>query len=228
MVRLLTKEAVLTEDIVIKSFKNGIKIVMNSEIPIEQLLTSICRRFADSRKFFGDSKLAIALEGRRLSDAEIEAVIQSIERNSDVTVTVVALKDRFFEKEMAQKKDDFYLEKSSDYLKVINGNVSPDSKVISEYGLFVTGDILEGATAECGGSMVVLGKIYGNAICGRKTGKKASIIAGGIENANISIGDISENFSIKKKKRFFSDKNEMIFVTVKNGELDAENFTGSI
>lgn len=201
---------------------------MNPDIPIEQLLTSICRKFADSKKFFGDAKLAIALEGRRLSDAEIEAVIQSIERNSGVIVTVVALKDRFFEKEMAQKKDDFYLEKSDDFLKIVNGNVTPDTKVTSCYGLMVTGDILEGASAECGGNLVVLGRIYGNASCGRKTGKKAYILTGGIENANISIGDVSENFSIKKKKRFFSDKNEMIVVTVKNGELDAANFTGSV
>ena len=71
---------------------------MNPDIPIEQLLTSICKKFAHSRKLFGNSDLAIALEGRRLSDDEIEAVIQSIERNSDVTVTVVALKDRFFER----------------------------------------------------------------------------------------------------------------------------------
>ncbi|MDY3991145.1 MAG: septum site-determining protein MinC [Lachnospiraceae bacterium] len=218
----------MSEDIVLKSYKNGLRLIMNPDIPIEQLLTSICRKFADSKKFFGDAKLAIALEGRRLSDAEIEAVIQSIERNSGVIVTVVALKDRFFEKEMAQKKDDFYLEKSDDFLKIVNGNVTPDTKVTSCYGLMVTGDILEGASAECGGNLVVLGRIYGNASCGRKTGKKAYILTGGIENANISIGDVSENFSIKKKKRFFSDKNEMIVVTVKNGELDAANFTGSV
>ena len=218
----------MSEDIVLKSYKNGLRLIMNPDIPIEQLLTSICHKFADSKKFFGDAKLAIALEGRRLSDAEIEAVIQSIERNSGVIVTVVAVEDRFFEKEMAQKKDDFYLEKSDDFLKIVNGNVTPDTKVTSCYGLMVTGDILEGASAECGGNLVVLGRIYGNASCGRKTGKKAYILTGGIENANISIGDVSENFSIKKKKRFFSDKNEMIVVTVKNGELDAANFTGSV
>lgn len=216
----------MSEDLVLKSFKNGIKLVMNPDIPIEQLLTSICRRFADSRKFFGDAKLAIALEGRRLSDAEIEAVIQSIERNSDVTVTVVALKDRFFEKQMAQKKDDFYMEKSNDFLKIVNDNVTPDNKVTSTYGLLITGDILEGATAECGGSIVVLGTIYGTACCGRKTGTRATVIAGGIEKATISIGDVSENFSARKKKKFFSDKNEMVIVTVEDGQLVPDGFKG--
>ena len=216
----------MTEDIILKNYKNGLKLIMNPDITIEQLLTSICRKFAHSRKLFGDSDLAIVLEGRKLTDAEIEAVIQSIERNSDVTVTVISTKDRFFEKEMAQKKDDFYFEKSDSFLKIVNGNVTPDEKVTSAYGLLVTGDILEGGTAECGGSLVCLGRIYGNASCGRRTGKKACIIASGIENANISIGDFSENFSIKKKKRFFSDRNDMIIVTVKDGELDASSFTG--
>ena len=216
----------MTEDIVLKSYKNGLRLIMNPDIPIEQLLTSICKKFAHSRKLFGNSDLAIALEGRRLSDDEIEAVIQSIERNSDVTVTVVALKDRFFEKEMAQKKDDFYFKKSDEFLKIVNGNVSPEDKVTSSYGLLVTGDILEGGTAECGGNLICLGQIYGNAICGRQTGKKACIIAAGIVNANISIGELSENFSIKKKKRFFSNRNDMIIVTVKDGELDASAFTG--
>jgi len=201
---------------------------MNPDIPIEQLLTSICRKFADSKRLFGDSKMAIALEGRRLSDEEIEAVIQSIERNCDATVTVIALKDRFFEKEMAQKKDNFYFEKSNEYLKIVNGDVSPEQRIASTYGVLVTGDILEGGSVECGGNLICLGNISGSATCGRRTGKAACVIAGGIENANITIGDVGENFSIKKKKRFFSNKNDMIIITLNNGELDAAPFTGSI
>lgn len=218
----------MSEDVVIKSMTHGITLVMNKDIPIDQLLISICEKFAKAKKFFGKATLALSLEGRDLSPEETEAVIQCIERNSDITISLIVSKDKVFEKEMSRKKDAFYFRKSADYLKIHNGNIEGGQKIISNYGLLVTGDIEEGGIAECGGSMVVLGTIRGRASAGRQIGKTAYIVASAIEEADISIASVRDNFSIKKKKKILSDKNEMITVTIDNGTLKASQFSGSI
>lgn len=218
----------MTEDVVIKSYSHGLTLVMNDKVPIEQLLISICKKFAGARKFFGEADMALALEGRTLSLAETEAVIQAIERNSGIHVNVVVTKDRMFEKEMTRKKDAFFFRKAADYLKLHTGNVASGDKVISSYGLLVTGDIESGGTCECAGSLVVLGTIKGSAHAGRETGSRSYIIAGGVEEADIAIGSVRETFGIRKKKRLLSSKNEMIMITVKDGELSPAQFSGSI
>lgn len=218
----------MTEDVVIKSYSHGITLVMNDAIPIEQLLISICKKFAGAKKFFGDADMALALEGRNLSLEETEAVIQAIERNSGIHVNVVVTKDRMFEKEMTRKKDAFFFQKTADYMKIYNGSVENGARVISNYGLLITGNVESGAACECGGSMVVLGTISGSVRCGRETGSRAYIIAGGIEEADVSIGPVRETFGVRKKKKFLSSRNEMIIVTVKDGELSPTQFSGSI
>ena len=172
--------------------------------------------------------MSLTIEGRQLDDQELEAVIQSIERNSDVTVSLVSTRDRVFEKEMTRKKDAFYFAKTRDYLKIHDGDIDMGRKVISSYGLLVTGDIMSGGSAECGGSLYVLGTIAGKASAGKVIGKNACIVASGISDADLSIGSVRENFSIKNRTRFFSKDNEMIIVRVEDGHLSPEKFTGSI
>ncbi|MDY6352470.1 MAG: septum site-determining protein MinC [Lachnospiraceae bacterium] len=218
----------MTEDLIIKGYPHGIRLVMNPDIPIEQLLTSLCVKFAASKKFWGEATMSLTIEGRQLDDQELEAVIQSIERNSDVTVSLVSTRDRVFEKEMTRKKDAFYFAKTRDYLKIHDGDIDMGRKVISSYGLLVTGDIMSGGSAECGGSLYVLGTIAGKASAGKVIGKNACIVASGISDADLSIGSVRENFSIKNRTRLFSKDNEMIIVRVEDGHLSPEKFTGSI
>ena len=218
----------MTEDLIIKGYPHGIRLVMNPDIPIEQLLTSLCVKFAASKKFWGEATMSLTIEGRQLDDQELEAVIQSIERNSDVTVSLVSTRDRVFEKEMTRKKDAFYFAKTRDYLKIHDGDIEMGRKVISSYGLLVTGDIMSGGSAECGGSLYVLGTIAGKASAGKVIGKNACIVASGISDADLSIGSVRENFSIKNRTRLFSKDNEMIIVRVEDGHLSPEKFTGSI
>ncbi len=218
----------MTEDLIIKGYPHGIRLVMNPDISIEQLLTSVCVKFAESKRFWGEATMSLTIEGRSLSNEELEAVIQSIERNSEVTISIVNTKDRFFEKEMARKKDAFFFEKTRDYLKIHDGNVANGQKVISSYGLLVTGDIEPGGTAECGGSLIVLGTIAGKAYAGRDIGKSARVLTSGIQEADMSIGSVRENFSVRNKARLFAKDNQMIMVIVEDGHLSPEKFTGSL
>ncbi|MDD6381055.1 MAG: septum site-determining protein MinC [Lachnospiraceae bacterium] len=218
----------MTEDVIIKGYPHGIRLVMNPDIPIEQLLTSVCVKFASSKGFWGEASMSLTIEGRNLSNEELEAVIQSIERNSHIRISLVSTKDRFFEKEMSRKKDAFYFQKTGDYLKIHDGSVKNGEKIISNYGLLITGDIETGATAECGGSLVVLGTIAGKAYAGRETGKSAFVLTAGIQEADISIGSVRENFSVKNRTRLLSKKNHLIIVTVEDGHLSPEEFTGKV
>ena len=67
----------MAEDVMIKSYSHGILLVLNPDRPIEEVLTTICRKFAQGREFFGSADLVRSIEGRELSDEETDAVVQA-------------------------------------------------------------------------------------------------------------------------------------------------------
>ena len=84
--------------VMIKSYQNGITIVMKEEVPFKEVLSQIGEKFSQSRSFFQDSKIALSLEGRTLDKKQELLVLEAIEQNSDVEVVCIVGKDEETEK----------------------------------------------------------------------------------------------------------------------------------
>ena len=78
---------------VIKSFQNGINLVLNPEVPFEQLLADIAEKFSSSRSFFGAASVALALEGRTLNQEQEVQILDTINENSDLQIICIVGKD---------------------------------------------------------------------------------------------------------------------------------------
>ena len=68
----------MSQAVVIKSNKYGINLILDKDMPFQELLTAIKEKFQESEKFFKNAKMAISFEGRTLTQEEEYQIIETI------------------------------------------------------------------------------------------------------------------------------------------------------
>ena len=82
----------MKNSVILKSFSNGISVILDSVIPFEELLNDIAVKFRDADGFFKDASVAISLEGRALTEVQERQILdQKIERYVRTGVDVAKL-----------------------------------------------------------------------------------------------------------------------------------------
>ena len=72
--------------VVIKSSRAGMTVILDPQIPFEELLTAVGKKFRESARFWGSAQMTLTLEGRELTPAEELAIVDAITRNSQIEV----------------------------------------------------------------------------------------------------------------------------------------------
>lgn len=139
--------------VIIKSFQNGISVYLNEELPFEELLKEVAFKFKESSHFFKDAKMAISLEGRKLSEEEERGVLNAICENSDLHIICLVGKDE---------------ETNQNYLKAIEQLEYRNNEEVND-GQFYKGTLKNGQILETESSIIVLGDVYpGSAVISTK------------------------------------------------------------
>ena len=75
------------KDIVrLKSYPNGIRIVIAEDALFGDVLAEVSEKFKDSERFFGKAKLAVTFEGRKNTQEEEDAILDTIRQESSVNI----------------------------------------------------------------------------------------------------------------------------------------------
>ena len=88
----------MNNSVVIKGNKYGISVIMDKDMPFEELLGEVAEKFKSSANFFGKSSLAISFEGRTLSSEEEKKLLDIISENSEINIVCVMDNDEMREK----------------------------------------------------------------------------------------------------------------------------------
>ena len=75
--------------VIIKSFKNGLSIYLDEEMPFSELLNEVAIKFKESAHFFKDASMVISFEGRKLSEVEERQLISMISANSALNIICI-------------------------------------------------------------------------------------------------------------------------------------------
>ena len=152
------------KDIVrIKSFSNGLKIHMDENASMDELTAALESKLSSSRKFFGNNSVAIAFEGKKLTEVEEDLVCNLITMHTDLQIVCIISDEPETEdyfgsvlRSMQEEKErsDVYLYKGS----LINQNLIESNKDI-----IIIGDVNPGCTVVSGGSIFIFGGLYGEA-----------------------------------------------------------------
>lgn len=204
------------EHVLIKGNKYGIVLVLDPEVPFEDLLIEIGVRFDDSSKYFNQTtQSALTIEGRELSSEEIDRVIDLIKKRTTLRIPYVIDNCKEAEENFKRIIDENQIQSTSDtdeethYIYpekndglFYKGTLRSGQSLESSGSLVMIGDVNPGATVLSNGNIIILGTLKGTAIAGATGNKNAFVLALNMEPMQIQIGDVIGRAPDKPKKKF--------------------------
>ncbi|MGN0431064.1 MAG: septum site-determining protein MinC [Lachnospiraceae bacterium] len=186
VLKLFMKDAVI-----IKSYQNGILLQLNPESSFEELLEEIRFKFAESKNFFGNAKMALSMEGKKLSDAEQLKVIEAITKNSNLNIICVVGQDEATEQLFIKALDqvDRHFSHEDTAGQFYKGTLKNNQVIETESSIVILGDVYPGSAVISAHNIIVLGGLYGEAYAGGNGDDNHYVVALEMAPERLKIGD---------------------------------------
>ncbi len=223
--------------VVMKSGKNYLTLVLDEELPFAELLQEIVAKFRESEKFFGTEPIAIAFEGRKLSETENLQIMDAIDCYTNVRIAVLIEQDKLMEYAAdAEIRKSLYPEEMElDQISeeavctFIPRDVRAGEEIVSLNTVVVFGDVEKGASVRSAEHVIVLGALFGEAAVGTEGNTDSRIFALQFAPEDYRIADLAGD-PIKKKGLFQKDLNRRRFrepktAAIVNGVLQIDTYT---
>lgn len=197
----------MTENVVLKSSPNGIRIRLSEDVDFDQIVKETRESFKEAAGFFKDASVVLSFQGRRLTEEETEELYHAIISVCKLHVICLVCTD---------DENDYYtrviegvraLEEEPDQAcQFYKGTLGDGELFESAASVVVLGDVLEGAAVMARGNIIVLGGLYGTAYAGIDGSKDRFIAALSMGAEHLRIGDIKyrkewkDKLAIKKKQ----------------------------
>ena len=81
----------MKDAVLIKSFTNGITLLMREDASLEEILQELAVKFTEAKNFFGSSTMALSMEGREVSEVEEIRILDTIRENSNVRIACIVM-----------------------------------------------------------------------------------------------------------------------------------------
>ncbi|MBD5460907.1 MAG: septum site-determining protein MinC [Lachnospiraceae bacterium] len=191
----------MKEAVLIKSYQNGISLILSDECSFEDLLHEIAARFSQARNFFGTARMALSIDGRTLDCTEELQVIDTIRQNSDLNIVCVIGKDepanqRFIS---AIEETDRRISPDGGEGQFYKGTLKNNQTLETERSIVVLGDVYPGSTIISARDIIILGGLYGEAYAGGNGSDSHYVVALEMEPEKLKIGDFKYKSSAKPK-----------------------------
>ena len=195
------------QPVIIKNNKYGLIVILDGDLEFEALQEKVAEKFRASAKFFGETQIALCFQGRKLSQEEEMALVETITGNCRLQVISIVDEDETTEQAMkkavetqAEREGLMDLQDGRFY----KGTLRSGQVLESETSIIILGDVNPGARVISKGNVVVLDAMKGNAFVGAAGNESAFVAALSMDPMQIRIGDViarsSDKGQAKKKK----------------------------
>lgn len=185
--------------VVIKGNKSGIRIILDAELPFEELLQEVEKKFSDSADFLGDARVAVSLEGRELSGEEEAILLQCIADHSRLNVVCLIDNDKMREEYFTQSLNDRLMQMNANTGQFFKGNLRSGQVMEFETSIIVLGDVNAGAQVVSTGNVIILGALNGTVYAGASGKENCFVVALKMNPVQIRIGDVIARCADEKK-----------------------------
>lgn len=203
------KQAVIVKGNINKGSK-GITVILDSEMPFKELQKCVAEKFRELSDFLKQSQMAVAFEGRVLTVAQQQSLLDTITENSGIEVLYLMEENPEKETVYARKIEAALLaeqHRSADSM-FYKGTLRSGQVVESESSVVIIGDVNPGGKVVSGGNIIILGSLKGVAYAGITGNRQAFVVALEMKPTQIRIdnivakcGDVPvPKHRIKKKK----------------------------
>ena len=133
----------MKDNIIIKKFPNGITLHLNPDIPFETLLEELGTKFTESRQFFRDARMALAIEGLVLNDDQERSIVNTIHDNSDVKIICIVGKNEETNKHFVKAIQKVDLQRTDNYGHFYRGTLKNNQKIEMDSSIIILGDVCQ-------------------------------------------------------------------------------------
>lgn len=175
--------------VIIKGNKYGIVVVLSSDVKFDELKVQIAEKFSESAKFFGNAKMALSFEGRKLTTPEQIEILDIIKKNSELQVVCIMDNDAETENKFQKTLNDKLMELSTNTGQFYKGIVRSGASLEFETSVVILGDVNHGARVVSKGNIIVLGALKGTAFAGACGNENAFVVALDMSPTQIRISD---------------------------------------
>ena len=190
----------MKDAVVIKSFQNGITLLLNREVPFEEILNEITVKFSESRSFFGSASMALSIEGRNITETEEICILDAIRKNSNIRIFCIIGHDEEKNKNFIKALQ--HVEKKllgADEGQFYKGSLKNRDVIETESSIIIMGDVYPGSAVISSKNIIILGGLYGEAYAGGNGQDNSYIVALEMEPERLKIGDFKYKPNTKPK-----------------------------
>lgn len=187
--------------VTIKSFKNGLSIILDSTADFSDIRQAVAEKFKEASVFFKDAKMAVSFENRVLSEEEEKALLSEINANSQVDVLCVIGKNEATEKQFLKALTQLEENVSSagNVAQIYKGNVKNHKRVEVSDTIVILGDVNPGCMVNSDQDIIILGGLYGQANAGQDGKEGHFVVALEMAPERLTINHYSYHFPDKHK-----------------------------
>lgn len=217
----------MKNSVILKSFPNGILIILDGTISFQELLADIAVKFREADGFFKDASVAISIEGRELTEEQEREILDAITQNSRLKILCLMGKDE--EKNLkflgVQNKLNFQNDENSG--QFYRGTLKDGASIETEHSIIILGDVCEGSCVYSNKDIVVLGTLTGDVYAGAGGNSNHFVVALNMLPGVLQIGDYVYNSQPQKTPRWGFKKPQTVpkIAYTHNGEVQIESIT---
>ena len=152
--------------VIIKSNPYGIVLILDPELPFEELRQAVADKFRLSAGFFKNAKLALTFQGRVLTKEQERILLDEIVQNSKIQILCLVDEkkesEEYYKKAVIQALEKQDREEGQFY----RGTLRSGQVLETETSVVILGDVNPGAQVISKGNIVILGCCMGNIYAG--------------------------------------------------------------
>lgn len=186
--------------VIIKGNKAGMTVILDSQVPFEQLLLDVGKKFSESAKFWGSVQMTLTLEGRELKPEEEFQIVNKITENSNIEILCLLDTDSKRIGRCEKALNEKLMELSSQTGQFYRGNLHRGEVLESEASIVIIGDVNRGAKVLAKGNVIVLGLLGGTVHAGLAGNQDAVIVAFDMAPVQLRIGSIYTDLAEKGRR----------------------------
>ena len=213
--------------VIIKSCAYGLTILLDADLPFDQLLGDVADKFREAARFFRNAQMAVSFKGRRLTSEEEKALVEVITENT--RIQIVCLVDE------SKESSDYFREAivktmesaGSERADIFRGTLGAGDNLESENSVLILGDVRPGASVTSNGSIIILGRCMGKVSAGFSGDQEAFVAGVLLKPSYLRIAGSAARSAITKKEDDGEIPNEPMIAYLKEDHFVMEPLDGA-
>lgn len=210
--------------VIFKGGLNGISIILEKEVPFEDIEIALLEKVKNAKSFFQDANSSITFKGREISEEEEIKLLNIISKESGLDISFVnnlgSNSEEVSSSEDTLMLQNFISDANNNLTHFYKGSLRSGQKISFPGSVIIIGDVNPGGQVIAEKNVIILGKLKGVVHAGCKGDKDCFISALYMMPTQLIIGDCLAYFPNDIKRNIMPE-----YAYVKENQIFVEQLT---